>query len=768
MKLPFVIAILLISFGCSLAVAQPVISDISLRGLQIGKPQTLTLSGRNLTAGTTVLFPFQVTQKSVSGNGTNQLVTEVTIPDSTPAGIYPLRLFNDQGASDPVAVGIDHLPHRPFSTDKQMTPVALTGKVVGAQFARTKFLAEKGQTVTVECEANRLGSKLRPVVRVMDAKGKQVSFSQPNRSLGGDARCVFTAEDAGEYEVEIHDFLFRGANPGHFRLKIGTFNYADLSQPAAIGIDTDPVLKLIRIGTGSEFLAKVNNSANGWFYPQLENQSLYSGRTPVILASGIREFVERPDSKPQNAGPVPVGLNGRILKAREVDRFEITVNPNTKLQFDLWGRRLGSTIDARLTVKTAAGNMLGTNDDRPGQQDALVNVTVPDKVKSLIVEVSDVTARGSLSHLYRVQVALQSKPTVSPTVASGSIQIPRSGTVLIPVTVNRQNYAGEIKLVTVPADLPIQLEGARIAAGSNIGLLTISHNKELPLTFGLNAVYTAEGKTIVEPVLGPESDFFKGLDPHRKLLVAAPVASKQLAVAWNMPEADSAKPLLGSEIRSQIKLEKSPNLKGPIRIRLLTNQITPKKRIRQNNKDTFVDDTEKTLRAAALELTPMQSEGELRLTIPTELPVREYDLVVVAEVLSADKKQVLLSAASPTRTITPINGLQLTVKNQNKLTVPEQGTAKYQISGTVERNGISGPVTVFLQLPKSKEISHVVPADQTEFTANFEIPVNAEIRKLKKIKLEAKVVAPKEVSWILAQAKPISLSVDQTPATEKK
>jgi hypothetical protein len=77
---------------------------------------------------------------------------------------------------------------------------------------------------------------------------------------------------------------------------------------------------------------------------------------------------------------------------------------------------------------------------------------------------------------------------------------------------------------------------------------------------------------------------------------------------------------------------------GPIRLSLLTTQTVPKKN--QNNQQ--VDDCARALRAAeAITIGADKSEAAIEVIVPADLPMIGYDLVVQADLLSADGKQTI-------------------------------------------------------------------------------------------------------------------------------
>lgn len=765
--LPLVSIICYFAAVPQIATAQPVITDINVRGLQIGASTVLTFSGRNLTKGTTAFFPFPVKQTTVQENGSSLLKVKIEVPPETDPGLYSVRVFNEQGLSEPILLGIDDLPHRTFSSQAQKLPVALSGKLVGAQILKTSFDAKEGELVVLEIEATRLGSKLRPVMQVYDNRGKLVAFAQQNRTLEGDARCFFKAKKSGSFTIEFHDFLFRGASPGHFRLKVGNFQYADLCHPVGLAAGQKGVVRMIKKGAESEFLQEFTPKQSGW-HSVRPDQPLFSGRAPKILATSIKEFAESTQSnEPQKAGAVPLGINGRLELDGEKDLFEIDVIPNSKLRFDLLGRRIGSAIDGKITLRNLKGQVLAQNDDRKGDQDALLNFNVPN-IKKLIVEIADISGRGSKSHVYRLEIKKQNPPNVTVSLDRNTFNISDKGTTYVPVTVVRSNYSGPVELVFNGLSTDYQVTGNTIQPGSDKGLLTISSTQSTPATFTLESSIKVADQVIRKDVLGPETAFAKKINVLRKQFAIAPARSNQLSVNWSGINNDQ-QANLGGQLRTQVKVNRPESVKGPVRVRLVTNQKVPKKRVRVNNKDSFVDDVAKTIRSGAVELAAGVIDGKINIEIPTEINEQQWEVLLVAEVLSADKKKVLMTASTKPVTIQTKRLATVNISEGKFIKLPRQGSHVYKIRGKVMGLQKDWPIKIQLAgLPKGVAVPPaLVQTMKQEFEAKLSIPVNAELLKVKKLNLEFSFLDPADNSWVIAQDKPQSIKVSVQPAPPK-
>ena len=99
------------------ALAAPQITNISPRGLQVGQPTTVVITGSDLAAQPRLLLPTEIAQQTVKGEAKpDRVEIEVTIAESAAPGLVPLRLATATGISPAVIVGIDRLPDRALSS----------------------------------------------------------------------------------------------------------------------------------------------------------------------------------------------------------------------------------------------------------------------------------------------------------------------------------------------------------------------------------------------------------------------------------------------------------------------------------------------------------------------------------------------------------------------------------------------------------------------------------------------------------------------------
>src|SRR5436309_12367618 len=88
-----VLALAAICLIASPAIAAPSITSVTPRGVQIGQPTTLVITGSDLSADIQLITEAKVaTQKIKPGAKADRLELEMTIDSVTPPGLYAFRI----------------------------------------------------------------------------------------------------------------------------------------------------------------------------------------------------------------------------------------------------------------------------------------------------------------------------------------------------------------------------------------------------------------------------------------------------------------------------------------------------------------------------------------------------------------------------------------------------------------------------------------------------------------------------------------------------
>jgi hypothetical protein len=717
-------------WATSACLAAPTIKQISSPGLQTGATTVLVVEGTDLTDDTEVVLTVPVAAQKLPKPATaDRVEIAITLDASVIPGIYPLRVVNRRGISNAVLVGIDQLAERPFAPDAGNLPVALGGTLTGGTILRTSFDGKAGQQIVADIESHRLGSSLNPVLHLFDARGEQLAWSQMVPTLNGDARIVARIPADGRYTVELHDALYRGAEPGAFRLKIGELHYADLLFP--LGGQRGSKVSLAPIASNLAPEQRIDADlagAVGTIAARWPTDRWLTGTRPQILVGDLPEVLEQEGvTKPQLV-PAPVALDGRLLAPHEEDQYVLAVSPGQTWRLAVTAAQVGSPLDGVLSVRKESGEQLATADDTPTTTDPTLDFKVPDGVDRILVAVKDLLDRGGPDYVYRLTAALADRPDFRLQILADREQVPGGGAAIVRVRANRAGYQGPIKLSLLGLPSGIAIANDEIPAGATDALVSL-------LAFGspAHAITSIVGTSadpnilLVRPAQLAETPMAVRQPWLRSELALAVTGANTLSVVWE-PEATGTQLPLGSRLPARIAVTRAPLAAGAVRLSLVTSQIAPRKEITENNQKRQVDDVDRMLR---LEGTPTIASDQAALTtpilVPADLPNIPYDMAIKAELLSADGKTTIASATTPARRLTSIQPLRIELAGEPKVEAKSGSGETGRLLGKVIRLGdLPHPVTVTLTgLPADFLAPAVeVPADKSDFSLPVSFPFN--------------------------------------------
>src|SRR5262249_42862801 len=155
--------------------------------------------------------------------------------------------------------------------------------------------------------------------------------------------------------------------------------------------------------------------------------------------------LQQPVGKLQEA-KVPGIINGRISHPGEEDKYRLAVQPGARLRFDVNANRIGSPLDAVLTLQNESGALLAQADDRTDSVDPLLDFTVPQGTKTLIAAIKDVAQRGGPEYLYRLAVLPADLPDFDLSVSEDRLLVQPGSCGVIRVDAERRGYNGPIRL----------------------------------------------------------------------------------------------------------------------------------------------------------------------------------------------------------------------------------------------------------------------------------------------------------------------------------
>ncbi|MEW4565312.1 hypothetical protein AB1K70_22495 [Bremerella sp. JC770] len=695
----------------SQVLAAPRIDSASLRGLTIGQTTRLTLRGKELGPNAEVKLDIPAAAARVLPESTaERLELEIELPSEVAAGHGQLWVAAESGISSPVTLGIDQLPEALFSEKIDTLPIALSGNLSGSQLLSTSFHGQAGQRVIAEVEAQRLGSKLKPLIRIVDQRGTQLGYSSIEATLQGDARVEVELPADGVYTIQLQDVLFKGAAPGHFRLKVGQFAYADLLLPLAKhSPEEDPQSQ--------------NHEASQNDQPAIP----FSGPRPKTYLSDFTEITVSPNDTPADGsiGTAPIGVSSVLLEPKEKDAYLIDVLPGTKYRAEVFAQRLNSPVDAVLEIRKPDGGMLASSDDQGNTPDPAATFDVPADISQVSVSVHDVTRAGGPLHLYRLAVTPAGLADFHLHVPGPAVNIPAGGSAVMEVIAQRRGFGGPIKLEFPELPEGVQASPSEIPARADRALVTFTATPEAKQS----VVSTVLGKAVAKEqtiqrlaTVGTEAAGF-GLPPLQEHLAVGIVQKPKLTLAYrSMPAANALG--LGQSTPLQVKVQRSEGQTGPVRFSLVTSQVVPQVKGKP--------DLSKAIKLAGETILPAdQSETTLTLSIPQALKDIAWDVAVKGELLSDDQKQVKASATTAAARMTMGSPLFLALT----------GESIVRLKGKISRaGGFAEAVTIVAEgLPKEAKAAPVeVAADKTDFELEITLPAGIQAKQLAGVQLIAK------------------------------
>ncbi len=451
----------------------------------------------------------------------------VRIAADAPPGVRKLRLWTSEGAAAGPVFVVGDLPEvveEEIDGDPVPVLVKLPVTINGRVFPREDiddwtFAAKKGQTITAEVSAARIGSRLDSRLELFGPDGKLIAENDDAR--GTDSLLRFTAPGDGLYRLRISDSLRGGSQAHVYRLTVTAGPFVDHVYPAGG-----------RIGVKAKFTFTGANLA----VAERELTPPAEG----LDADTLPEFLEG-DGKFTTPGVI----NGRILKPGEADAWAFDVKKGQTLEIEV--RPIGSPLLPRVSVEEAGKPILTLAGAR--------GLFTPSKDGAFTLRVRDQFAtRGGPAFIYRVRVA-PAVPDFKLTLPSLAERVLRKGDVKVKVNIDRRGGHNLPVALTV-AGLPkgVTALPATLGPGQAAGVITLKAADDAPIG---PAKLTVTG-TAKELTRTAEDDLLLGVG------LKAPfkfVADYDLRLAPR-----------GSTFRKTYRVEREPGFSGTLIARLGDHQ----------------------------------------------------------------------------------------------------------------------------------------------------------------------------------------------------
>lgn len=598
-------ALMFLAIACAASsptfAAPPQINGISPYGVQRGLATEVTFNGGNMAGNPRLVAPFGFKAEPINGSEGGNWKVKLTADPGTAVGVYPVRVWTEEGLSNPFLLAVGQLPQVAEKEDNSTfeqaqsiaVPAVVEGQSAGNDVDYFRFAGKKGQKILVDAQCARVGSGVDPSIRLTTAGRSFVASADDTPGLLTDARLIATLPEDGDYVIELSDSRYQGGGRPIYRLVVGEVPMAEELYP--IGSRAGDTLGFELRGGSLDgvkiaasrvesalgiplFRTRVAGSQLGLAGPaaSLDLESL-----PALIVSDLPELREPADP---NAAPVrgvaPVAFNGRIDPAGDEDRFNLAVTPGQKLRIEVDAAEVGSALDGVLQViNPKGGGVLANADDTstpsktPNQPpdvsaDPSLSFTVPAGVTEITLVLKDLEGRGGVGFPYRITVRPEG-PAFVLTTNDSQVSVPKGGTASIPVTVVRKGYNGRITLKVVEPPPGLTVRHGSIADGQLVGVLTVSAAPDAsfgPVSLGIigEAAPTPEGPAIVRATKTMVFAQQATLSTNSVVQDGLPaVAAKEAGVALEAP-GDPVEVAHGYGAPVQVKANRGKDPVGPL------------------------------------------------------------------------------------------------------------------------------------------------------------------------------------------------------------
>lgn len=486
----------------------PELARVIPRSAHPGGTLDITLSGNNLVDPGKLWTSFggdNQWMEAISPKGgapqkadPKKLLGKLTLPSDAPLGLGFLRLPTRTGMSGPLFFLVDDLPvavkRAQNSSRKEAQELTLPRAVEGsAESGRSDFYKvtlKAGESISLEVFANRIGSKMDPVLRLVDGEGNEILAGDDTPGLAGDCRLRFRATGDGTFFIEIRDAAFSGGDDFFYHLRAGDFPLvANLFPPVA-----SP-------GTTVEVQA-VGEAVEGVTPLKLDVPASASGDIPVSVRFGpdkpaafaqlrVESSAVHVQREPEDTAPKTLpdegGLTvfGRLIAPAQSNTFLLCAKKDDKITLTPILRGIGSPAILYVAVHDEKGAFIAGNDiaGNGTSNEVPLKFRAPkDGFYRVLVE--DVARRGGPGFIYGV---LLERTAFELELAASSERFvaPRSGAFSTKITAQRKGFNGPISIEPLSSDGTPLPEGFRweqnvIEKGKNDTQLKVFVPKDVP------------------------------------------------------------------------------------------------------------------------------------------------------------------------------------------------------------------------------------------------------------------------------------------------
>ncbi len=500
------------------------------------------------------------------------VLIEVTVDADAKPGMRQIRVRTRYGLSNPVNFQVGQCPEmlelepndrknyfRAANAPKQAKtkpiklPVTINGQILPGDIDKFRFYAKKGQQLVIEAHARSLRPYLadavpgwfQATIALYDFKGREIAFADDYR-FDPDPVLLYKIPKDGEYDLKIHDAIYRGREDFVYRVSIGEQPFITQIFPlgAKEGTKATASIKGWNL-SGDNLKLNTRKREDIIKHTTVDKGELVSNWVAYTI-DNLDECVEaKSNDSIKESQPIklPIIINGQISKPGDVDVFKFQGQAGEKIAAEVNARKLNSPLDSILRLTDDAGNVLGFNDDYIDKDkylhkditglvthhaDSYLLAELPED-GTYYLHIADVQNHGSDAHSYRLRVGQQEGDFALRAIPS-SLSTRSGAVVSICIHVLRKDgFDGEIEVYIDDPTEGFELQGGRIPAGCDKIIMTLkspySKTDDQVVALKMQGRARINNKNIIHPVVAADdvmqAFLYRHLVPTKDLLFLA-------------------------------------------------------------------------------------------------------------------------------------------------------------------------------------------------------------------------------------------------------
>ncbi len=437
------------------------VTRVTPRAVNPGRLNHLSLTGEGLQNISAIWtsFPAELATSPRFTNGAAQI--DLLVPHDVPAGVGAVRVASSSGASLFFLIAIDDLPaastsgssHSAAAAVKLQPPIVVDAQCAELSSDFYRFHARGGERFSIEVVAQRIGSALDPVLRVLDQRGKELAAVDDAPGAGEDPRFVFKAPQEGGFSIEIRDINYEGGANSFYRLRVGKFPLIETTFPLGLRAGTTRAIELIgpAIENLSPMVVRAPTGEGPVALPVKFPEQLGSSSLRLGLTRENEITESEPNDAADRANPIswPAVIDGRFERAGDRDRFAFQAEKGQRIRINGDTRKFGSLCDLYFRVEKPDGTVVAEPTEKDIENQTLSAAISETGTYQLLVE--ELNRRGASNFVYRVELGA-SQPGFVLLAETNLLTMPAAGTMHLKILATRQDYDGpiELKLAGLP------------------------------------------------------------------------------------------------------------------------------------------------------------------------------------------------------------------------------------------------------------------------------------------------------------------------------